>query len=84
MSRFEGIGKTMKFYKFELNKRQLLGVCLGVCIVAEGFGWGKYIEAGYVYFPFFPNFLDCLLLGICGSFFIIDAVTRKDISIRTK
>ena len=67
--------------KFALIKSPA-SVFLGVCIIAEGLGFMKFFNH-WVYFPFFPNVLDSLVLIGAGAFFMIQS-QRKQVQAKQK
>ena len=60
-----------------LTKIGIIRIVLGISSIALAFAWGKFINAGLVYFPFFPDILDVTLGVIIGLFLLYEGVKRN-------
>lgn len=58
-----------------LKRINVIRILFGICSIALALGWGKFINAGYVYFPFFPDVFDVLLGITIGLFLIYEALS---------
>jgi hypothetical protein len=45
----------------------------GFAAIAWALGFSRYLGAGSVSFPIFPNALDCLGLAVMGGYFVREA-----------
>ena len=59
-----------------LTRIGILRVVFGASSIALALAWGKFIDVGYVYFPFFPNVLDVSLGVIIGLFLLWEAIKK--------
>ena len=60
-----------------LSRIGITRMLLGIGSIALALAWGKFINAGYVFFPFFPDILDVTLgIGI-GLFLLYESIFRQ-------
>ena len=57
-----------------LTRIGILRVVFGASSIALALGFARYINAGYVFFPFFPNVLDVLLGVGIGLFLFSEGI----------
>ncbi len=60
----------------------VLKFVFGAVSIALALGWAKYVGAGYVYLPSFPDYLDVALGVLIGVFLFSDYF--KDLFSRNK
>lgn len=65
--------KLIKHYQIEI--KSTLEMMLAVSVLAEGLGLMKFWNQ-FVFFPFFPNILDTVILVIAGCYFLFRGLQK--------